>query len=588
MSPHNLRLFAAALLAGQALAVGDSPTAPTIDRQDKQFLSRAARRACQQYLRDQTIYSSHYTPPDLKDTMCEVIVTLRGDRLLLGIGAAGPGPIVRTTIEAAVAAARSDERNVDWRTHDVAKLLIEIEAVGSPIALDLGDGWLEPAIVDRVFEPGVDGFSVSRGGAAKRVCPSELSIKNLRASDAIKPALERLPGSTETPSLARFRSTHWYQPTAGSDVVPLRRGLTLVTNDEVTADSVAKTIGDLADYLVYRRRPSGSFAYEYEPAADAYTDADDHVHQAGAAWTLATAAGFLRRAPLLDAAGRSVEAHLARLQPIAGAQDAAFIATANERNKLGVTAQIALAMSAHPDSGHHAVNRARLALGMLWLQKPSGEFITAFPPARRLSGGDVYPGMALLALCEEYKDQPDQRIQGAFNLAFDFYRREFDRRPTLSGAMWLAQPFARMAVLANRREFARFAFSLADRLVAHQLTPATSPWPELHGGVLPNTATLPDIETAVCLAAWSEAIVAARKFGDTERVACYETAARAAARFVLQLQVRESETYHMRVVTDALGGMRTSVADNRLRLENIQYALLGLIKFHETVLSSGG
>ena len=33
--------------------------------------------------------------------------------------------------------------------------------------------------------------------------------------------------------------------------------------------------------------PTGSFAYEYEAAVEAYSENDNPVHQAGAAWALA-------------------------------------------------------------------------------------------------------------------------------------------------------------------------------------------------------------------------------------------------------------------------------------------------------------
>ncbi len=586
MIRYNLWLFlATTLAAGTACAGGSDPIAPNIDQQDQRFLAIAARRTYDQYVKDRTIYTSRYVPPALKGIDCEVVVTLRRNRLLLGVGSAGPGPIVRTTIEAAIAAIRSDENNTDLATRHTDDLLIEIEAIGPQVALDIGDRWLEPATVDRIFEPGVDGFSVSCGNFSKRVCPSELATKNLLASDAIKSVIERLPGPRGTQTLSRFRSTHWYQPRTGDDVVALRRGLVLVAPDTVTAKTVNSAITSLADYSLYRQLPSGAFAYEYEPAADTYTKIDDPVHQAGAAWALTVAANFAKSESLAVAADRALEFHRARILSIPDTGGAAFVASVDRRNKLGLTAQIALAMSAHSNRSRYETDRKRLVLGMLWLQKPSGEFITAFPPARRLTGTDRYPGMALLALLAEYEDRPDQRIQDPFNLARDFYQSEFERRPTVGAAMWLAQPFARMAVITNRKEYARFAFTLADRLADHQLSPANCPWPELHGGVLPKTATAPNIETAVCLAAWTDAMAAAQKFGDTQRAARYETAARNASRFVLQLQVKEAETYHMRVVTDALGGVRTSVADNRLRIENVQYALIGLTAFHRALLS---
>ena len=89
------------------------------------------------------------------------------------------------------------------------------------------------------------------------------------------------------------------------------------------------------------------------------------------------------------------------------------------------------------------------------------------------------------------------------------------------------------------------------------------------------------VNTAVCLSAWLDSCLAARRFGDSARAEKYLRAAESAARFIMQLQIRKEEVYYMPVDRDAVGGIRTSVADNRIRLENLQYALLALTKYRD-------
>ncbi|MEE9296005.1 MAG: hypothetical protein V3W34_13715 [Phycisphaerae bacterium] len=592
MSLYNLWLLAtvwglAGHIAMSSQSLAQDPQAPPLTPQDQRFLSRVARRTYDQFVNQGAVYATDYIPTALQDVKGYVLVTLYTDNHRLGKGTSGPGGIVRTTIEATLAAFQLDGHDVVERPKESSNVLIEIEAIGPEIRVEVKDQWMQPGVIERFLELGVDGFTLRCGDRARRVCPSELINKNLTMSDTLKTMAQAVGGSPQSLTLWRFRTKHWYQSGPGRHIVPLHRGLTIVTPDQVTLAAVNRAIDTITEQLLHRQRASGLFAYEYEPAAGAYSSRDNPVHQAGAAWALAATAATSQRQTVHDAAARAIETQQAAMRPLPGVESAACVTSQDQRNKLGLTAQVLLAMAAHPRHERFQEDRARLASAILWLQKPTGQFVTAFPPARRLSGFGVYPSLALLALLEQYRSQPDQRILQAFNKAHAFYTSA-DDQPSTAAAAWLIQPFARMAVVSNRKEFARFAYRLADRLIEHQLDPRNCQYPELYGSVRLLPASVPDINTAVCLSAWLDALQAARRFGHTDRAAKYLGAAEGAARFTLQLQIRKAEVYYMRLDRDTVGGVRTSVADNRIRLENLQYALLALIKYRDMVLRPNG
>jgi hypothetical protein len=224
-----------------------------------------------------------------------------------------------------------------------------------------------------------------------------------------------------------------------------------------------------------------------------------------------------------------------------------------------------------------------LRAGIIWLQRPEGDFIPAFPPARRLPVSERHPAQALLALLDDRPTRMDRRTDRVFERALEHYRERFRREPTIEAAAWLVQPFAQRALESGEHEMVRFAFELGDWLIERQLTSSNCPWPELHGGVVPEPEMTPDISTAVVLSGWLDCLSLARRSGDAERTKAYELAAQRAARFVLQLQMRESEAYYVRVVRDVVGGVRTSPADNRMPLENLQYALLALNSYRNVM-----
>ena len=86
------------------------------------------------------------------------------------------------------------------------------------------------------------------------------------------------------------------------------------------------------------------------------------------------------------------------------------------------------------------------------------------------------------------------------------------------------------------------------------------------------------MDTALYLAALADGVKLAERVGDRPRAARYREAVKAAARFVLQLEMREEGCYYVRSPRDALGGVRAALWDHRLRADYCADALIGLMK----------
>lgn len=561
------------LAAGQPA----EPTVPPIDLDGQRYLSRVARRTVEQFAADETAYRPPYVPSSLENISCHVIVTLRIDGKTIGVGASGPGAVVPTLIESTVTALGG----TDVKGLSVDSLCIEIEAIGEDLPVSLGEDGLNPKVVERVIEPGLEGFSVRGDGIVRTISPAELALKNQSVVAVLKSMVESIGHVPREASLSRRRSVHWYESKSGLPLVSLRRGMTFVSAANVTTESVDAAIVSLTDYLVQRLRSDGTFAYEYEPAAEKYSDRDNPVHQAGAMWALTVSAKRLPRSTIKTAADRAAGRLREKVTKLAGVPSASFVRTNDDKNPSAVTAQMLLAMlNGEPD----AEMLDRLVAGLLWLQRSDGEFATAFPPAKRFPREHVYPSVTLLALAEAYKRQPSKNILTAFNRAFESYQKMLAERGDVEAVAWAIRPFARMAAVSNRAEFAEFAMRLADHLVARQLDASNCRWHELHGGIVATSNQLPRATTAICLSALVEAHAAAKKFGDERRAESYRKAAMAAGRFVMQLQFRKPEAYFLRLPEEAVGGIRSSVADSRIRIENIQHALLALIAMRDDIL----
>lgn len=566
------------------------PKVPPIDEPNRQFLSRLARRTLRDGLLGRPVYEPAYVPAALESLTAEVIVRLRQGGYLIGAGAGGPGRVALATRDAALACLKNLTGTTDVDAALLNRLLIEIEVIGSAELIDVDADWTQWRAVDPFIEPGVHGMVLIGARGSHRFCPTEVLTGDRVLAELLQDLAKTLhsdPSQVGNTGLMRFRTTHWVQTRRNAKPVPLHRGLTVLGPEAVTSAALDESIQRIADYMAYRQLESGLFSYEYRPGSDGYSEDNNLVRQVGAVLAMSVHAKASGRSASRAAADVGIRHHLQGLVDISDVDNAAFIATADKRNKLGVTALLALAMAEFPEPQRYEMRRTKLINGMLWLQRPSGMFITAFPPAVAIDAQDYFPGEALLAMAVDYAHQPTADVLEAFDRAIRFYRGYF--RDTVSPAFvpWQVQAYAIMARHTKRTDYRDFVFELTDLLSKKQLTEENCVWPEMWGGIASYQPGRAGVATAGYLEGFADALLLARKTGQTQRAAHYEEVVRSAARFVMQLQVRPEEAYFIRSPQDAVGGIRTAPALNLLRIDHCQHALVGLIKARRALYPDG-
>lgn len=580
--------FPAALtLAADTLA----PPFETPTENHREFLARLARRTVRDALWNRPPYEPPYVPDGVQGVTAEAVVRLRQHGYLIGAGAGGPSPLAQATRDAALAAASGLVHDREIASGLVDELLVEIEFAGPPEPIPVVDDWRKPGVLDGFVEAGVHGLALQGASGVRRICPSEMFTADLTLADVLKLLAQ---GAKADPSqaggapLMRFRTVHWYVPVAGGSTVLLQRGMTLVPPETVSREGLDGAIARLAEYIAYRQLPSGLFTYQFEPGLNQYSDEDNLVRQVGTAVAVSVHARLSKKSASLAAADNAIRYHLQGLTDIPSIDGASFIATRDKRNKLGVTALLSVAMAHHPHADQYDSIRQRLIRGMLSLQRPSGMFVTAFPPAEEISGQDYYPGEALLALALDYDRHPSAVVLDAFDRAISYYREYFRDSRSPAFVSWQVQAFALIAQHSKRQEYVDYVFELTDWLAEKQLTQANCKWPELRGGVAATTSGRAGVATASHLEGFTDALTLARTVGDVARARRYETVVREAARFVMQLQFRPEEAYYIRSPQDAVGGIRTAPAINKLRIDHCQHALLGLMKTKQVLYPDEG
>ncbi len=550
------------------------------------FLMRVARRTLIDLTEGRPPYKPGYVPKALRSLDRDAIVRLRTGGFLFAAGSAGSPSLALAVRDAALVAGRGVLDQDDTARGLLVDPLIEIEVVGKAQLLPVKGDWTQPGAVDDFVEPGVHGLLLVGRNIKHRFCPSEQITSGTVLPDALKRLAQKTHGSAQQLSdtqLFRFRTLHWYQPSTGAAIVTLQRGMTVVPAKAVSPDGLNRTIERLAEYLIYRQLDSGLFTYEYDAPANRYSTDDNLVRQIGATLAICLHARSSGRSASRAACDLAVRVHLRGLRELDGDEDKAFIATADHANKLGVTALFCLALATHPDADRFVETRRRLVNGMRALQRPSGMFVTAFPPAIDAGAQDYFPGEALLAMARQYHDEPTGELLDAFDRAIAFYRDYFRERQSPAFIPWQVQAYAAIAEPTQRGDYVEFVYELTDWLIDRQLTPDNCAWPELYGGLATYKSDRAGIATASYLEGMCDALSMTRRRGDVARAKRYETAVRRAARFVMQLQVRPEEAYFVRSPQDAVWGVRTAPSLDLLRIDHVQHALVSLIKTRDVL-----
>ncbi len=424
---------------GQTTQPVPEPVQPQLFPSEKLFLSRIARRSISDANAQKSMYEPGYIPKRLQSMQREVIIRLRQDGYLLCAGVGAKAPISLAVRDAALGAFELLKKSKVTDLSQVDRLLMEIEVIGDPVDIPFQDDWTQPHALDAFVEPGLDGLILLGQQSQHRFSPTELFTSDMTLSESLKNLAQLThsdPSQVLKTALLRFRTVHWYQTRKDAEVVSLSRGLTIIPQEAVTRKKLDEVIESLGAYLVYRQKPNGLFTYQYEPAMDRYSDEENLVRQIGATSAMAAYATWSGRSASIAAADIAIRYHMKGVTDIPHVANAAFLATADGLHKLGVTALFCQALAAHPKADRFLDVRKKLINGMIWLQRPSGLFITAFPPAESIAAQDYFPGEALLAMATHYQQYPDERIFDAFNKAIQFYKPYFRERPSPAFVPW--------------------------------------------------------------------------------------------------------------------------------------------------------
>jgi hypothetical protein len=437
---------------------------------------------------------------------------------------------------------------------------------------------------------GVRGLELRHGGKTYRYSPTYIvasNRSNKRLIELFKRQQKLSDAQMENEVEYRtFEADQVLVKLDGPTAHLMHRGNTVVPIEDVTQDNVRR-LADLAiEWLVANVHEDGRMTYLYWPSATTEAPKKNNMIRQWMATNALDQAAADRDDPALwDVVERNLDYNITHFYK--PGNDGRGVIEFGGKAKLGAMSLAAMSIIAHPKREKWAEAEAGLRATIDTLWNEDGSFTTfAFPPGRS-DQQNYYPGETLLFWAELYRLEKDEALRERFMKSFEYYRRWHlepeNRNPAF--IPWHTQAYYLMWEQTKDEELKDFVFEMNDWLIEQmQQWEGDVTYPDELGRFenIPRHFGAPHASsTGVYLEGLIDAYRMAKAVGDAERTERYRVAMVRGLRSVMQVQfVDEVDMYYVRPEHRPYvkGGMRTTIYDNRIRCDNVQHNLMGILK----------
>lgn len=209
-------------------------------------------------------------------------------------------------------------------------------------------------------------------------------------------------------------------------------------------------------------------------------------------------------------------------------------------------------------------------------------FDTFYIPRKRKDNQNFYSGEALLFLAARYSVSRYPLELNRIMAAFHHYREWHRSNRNPAFVPWHTQAYYLVWQNTKDKELRNFIFEMNDWLLAMQQWECAE-FPDMQGRFFDPARTYfgpPHASsTGVYLEGLIDAFALAKQCGDRTRAENYRVAIVRGIRSLMQLQYKDAvDCFHIKHVDRVLGGVRTTVYDNTIRIDNVQHGLMALLK----------
>lgn len=361
----------------------------------------------------------------------------------------------------------------------------------------------------------------------------------------------------------------------------LFRGNQLVSISNVNRVSFVNTTKAMTQWLANQVDEDGRANYKYWPSRDEYPLSNNAIRQWMATVCLNRAARAFNNQQLASIAASNLAFNLMTMYRQQGELGYIWL---NGSAKLGAAGLAALAILESPHRQLYLQQEYGLRKLVEELSNPDGSFDTFYVPRDRKDNQNFYSGEALLFWATELTITRNSHHIERFMKAFNYYRRWHldNRNPAF--VPWHTQAYFLVWQITKNDELKNFIFQMNDWLLGMQQW-ETAEFPDMKGRFYdPKRAYYGpphSSATGVYLEGLADAYKLAKEVNDTHRTEKYRLAILRGIRSIMQLQYKsEMDCYYIENPTKVLGGIRTTVYDNTIRIDNVQHALMAFYKIN--------
>lgn len=438
---------------------------------------------------------------------------------------------------------------------------------------------------------GIRGLELRYRDVVRRYSPTEMIARNLSYKKALARFQERHRINDARLGEVGSRTFECEQllvelgPPAKA--ILMQRGNQLVKLSDVTRDRVGELERLLGDWMLENLHDDGRMTYKWWPSRGEESDANNMIRQWMATIALVRLAKDRGEPALFDAAARNIRYNLANFYR---EEDGHGFIEWRNKAKLGAVALAALAIVEHPQRAEFAEYERALVATTFMLQHEDGSFQTFYKPAGRKGQNNFYPGETLLLWSVLYRESKDPKLLERIMSSFRYFRTWHRKNRNPAFIPWHTQAYFNVWEETGDKELRDFVFEMNDWLMGVQEWDKAT-YPDTRGRFYdyersyfgpPHASS-----TGVYLEGLIDAYRMASSVGDHERQAAYKRTIVRGLRSVLQLQFADDvDMYYISKRNRVRGGMRTTVYDNTIRVDNVQHNLLGIFRIYETFAES--
>jgi AMMECR1 domain-containing protein len=443
--------------------------------------------------------------------------------------------------------------------------------------------WKTVSHLKHFIEPGVHAIEVKRGNK-RAIFLESVPIKN---NYSLEQALEHLSrkaglqpkGYRDWLTRVFYYNTVTFTGTVEGEVTDLYHYNPLVSPESITPEALIERIDLAGGWFRRNINPkTGLLEYVYDPGQDKYLDGDNHIRRLASLWAVGTHARF---ADARSAYERIVITGLEYYLKFAKSDGrGGLYLDINGQTEIASAAFAILTLIEWPDYPGREQWIRQFADGIVHQQERRGAYRTLVGRSGIRKGIEYYPGEAMLALMETYREFKDPTYLASVERAFPFYQTCWRKERSTAFVPWHSQADLLLYQATGKGEYASFVFELNDWLIERQ-QPSVWSSEDSKGGFLSGADSPPGNSTASYLEGLNAAFRLAKLAGDRQRMHKYKLSIRAGTRCLLQMQYTKHNSFYLKNQERTLGGFTASLTNMTQRNDFTQHAIRALMAAYQ-------